>query len=105
MQDSFANLEGGIYQGFATASFEIEFTVPASVDYDVAGTFNIDPDDVLWSLQLSDGPGGFLVNNATEAADVGNFREFGTLQPVFTYTLKGSVRVLEQLASFMARLP
>jgi hypothetical protein len=88
---SFASLDGGSYSANATASFAIDFTVDQPTEFDVLGTYNVDPGDILWQLRLLGGPGSFLINNATDTADAGDINESGVLQPGFDYRLIGNV--------------
>jgi hypothetical protein len=94
----FASLDGGVYQGFGRASSRIDFTVPETVDYSLSGSFDVDPQDLLWKLQLSGGSGSFLFNNATESADSGVFFLTGTLQPGITYSLNSSVSIADTIS-------
>ena len=97
--NEFINLDGGLYQGSASAEAIVRFSVSAPVDYTLSGIFSVDPEDVVWKLQLKDGPDGFLFNNSTVSADAGNFLHTGTLQPGFTYQLQSNVSILDTLES------
>lgn len=95
--NNFEDLDGGLYQGLGSATFDIQFTVPTEVDYTFIGSFQIDPENVLWKIQLKNGPGAFLINNATRTEDAGSIDLTGTLEPGYTYTLEGSVAVSDTL--------
>jgi len=92
----FKTMDGGNYTADSQADFEVIFSVPVDTPYQIAGSFDVDDEDLTWKLQLvgTGGAPGFLINHITEDnALTGPLTVSGTLLAGVEYTYTGRVGV------------
>jgi len=92
----FHSMDGGNYTADSQAEFEVVFSVPADMPYQVTGSFDVDDEDLTWKLQLvgTGGAPGFLINHFSENdALTGPLSVVGTLLAGIEYTYSGRVGV------------